>query len=107
MSEAPNDTTNLGDLILLAEGEYEDYSVIGVALAIKRFNPLDERDRFLQTLDLEDRYRNFDQKTFVQWLVEEKLIICRNDVQHLQLGGFYGDASEVTYNGHHRDLNLP
>lgn len=95
-----------GDLVLLTEGEYDGYGVIGVALVLKSFTPLDERDRFLQTLDLEARYREFDHKAFVQWLTDEGLIINRNYVQFLHLGEF-GDASEVTYNGHHRDLNLP
>lgn len=94
-----------GELVLLTEGEYDSYNVTGVATALKAFNPLEARTRYLYTLPVEARYRHFDHMAFVDWLVAEGLIELR-DTSTLHLGE-YGDAERVMYNGHSEDPNLP
>lgn len=94
-----------GDVLLLTEGEYSDFDVLGIVIALVDFDPLDARDEYVMSLPLEERYRSFNSRAFIESMVEKGLVeIKAHKTLHL---GEYADADRVMFEGRSREMNLP
>lgn len=106
MSEKTNDQiAKVGDILLLTEGEYDGFNVRGIVMALADFDPLDARDEFVMSLPLEERYRSFNEKAFVESLIEKGLVVFQ-PYKTLHLGE-YQEADRVEFEGRNREMNLP
>lgn len=87
-----NDIAEVGNLFRLEQGEYSDYTVLGIFKVIKAFIPQIELNEYLAEFpDQQERY-NFNSYKFVHSLVSQGLL---EEVPHIvmYLGG-YGTAAE-------------
>lgn len=68
-----------GSLLMVTQGEYSSYSVIGFFVILREFNPLKMRDEFLKDnhVCLEERIRFGD--AFLSHLIREGLLL---EIEH-------------------------
>jgi hypothetical protein len=63
-----------GTILMIDVGEYSDYSVMGLFKVIKSFDPLEEKEKFLEeNPDNKGRY-NFNDDKYIGYLVRKQYI---------------------------------
>ena len=82
-----------GKLVVISQGEYSDYCVLGVFIAQQKFNPDDLREEYLQIHPKHKEPYQFNERMFVEFIVSKKLVKeIKFDEFHL---GGYGEGNFV------------
>jgi hypothetical protein len=77
-----------GQQLLLTEGEYSDYSVIGIFTAKEDLNTKELKAEYLKSYPKQDQPYRSDHHKFVNWLCNTKNLVDEVDFRELHIGSY-------------------
>jgi len=91
-----------GSLLMIDCGEYSDYSVLGFFVVLNGFDPIEEKELFLEKNPNCKEHYNFDNDKYIGFLIS-KGYLMEVDYNSLYLGG-YGEGDLELYNKLNRNF---
>ena len=83
-----------GKLVVISQGEYSDYQVLGVFIAEERFNPDDLKDEYLKLCPEEKQPYKFEERKFLNFVISKKLL---KEIEYCEFHlGNYGKIDEMS-----------